>query len=250
MTGSGPNTIVLVHGAWHGGWCWRDVASILRARGWRVSAPTLTGLGERSHLMSRDIDLSVFVTDIVHHVTFGDLNDIVLVGHSFSGTVIGAAAERLAGRVRRLVYLDALLLESGETPMSRVPDDIAAERIRLAEQSSSGVSLPPPPASTFGIVDPHQQAWVDSHLTPHPLRAYLSSLTFAGRPGSGLPVDYIVCSGPLYLPLESSRERARAAGWQMHDLPTGHDAMVSAPNALADLLETSAGAQTGPRVAP
>jgi pimeloyl-ACP methyl ester carboxylesterase len=240
MAESSPGAFVLVHGAWHGGWCWHGVAAILRARGHRVTAPTLTGLGERSHLISREIDLSTFVTDIENHITFEDLSDVVLVGHSFAGTVIGAAADRLAGRVRRLIYLDSLLLEDGETPMSRLPDDVAAERLRLAEESSGGLSLPPPPASAFGIVDPLQQARVDSRLTPHPLGAYLSSLPFSGAQGDPVPADYIVCSDPLYAPLGSSRDRARDAGWPIHDLPTGHDAMIIAPEALAHLLEAIA----------
>lgn len=250
MTGNGPDTIVLVHGAWHGAWCWRHVAAILQARGWRVTAPTLTGLGERSHLLSRDIDLSTYITDVENHIRFEDLTDVTLVGHSFAGTVVGAAAGRLVGRIRRLIYLDSLLLESGETPMSRFPDEVAAERLRLAEESSGGLSLPPPPSSSFGIRDPEQAEWVDSHLTPHPLGTYLSCLASDEPVADALPVDYIACTNPPYLPLESSRDRARAAEWPIHDLPTGHDAMVTAPDGLADLLEAIACSQAGSRAAP
>lgn len=236
-----PVTFVLVHGAWHGGWCWRDVAGILRARGHAVTTPTQTGLGERSHLMSRDISLATFVADIENHILFEDLADIVLVGHSFAGSIVSGIADRMAGRLRRLVYLDALMLQGGETPMSRVPDDVAAERIRLAEESSGGISVPAPPASAFGISNPAHAAWVESRLTPHPLNAYLTALTFDNPLGNGLPADYIVCADPLYLPLESSRGRIRRMGWPIHDLPAGHDAMVSAPQATADLIEAIAG---------
>jgi pimeloyl-ACP methyl ester carboxylesterase len=233
-------TFVLVHGAWHGGWCWRHVAAILRGRGHTVTMPTQTGLGERAHLMSREIDLATFVADIENHILFEDLAGVVLVGHSFAGTVIGGVADRLAGRIDRLIYLDALMLQSGETPMSRVPDEVAAERLKLAGETSGGLSIPPPPASAFGISDAAQTAWVESRLTPHPLNTYLSSLTFDNPAAAGLPTDYIVCTDPLYLPLEDARHRARYAGWPMHDLATGHDAMVMAPEATADLIENIA----------
>ena len=233
-------TFVLVHGAWHGGWCWRDVAAILRARGHAVTTPTQTGLGERAHLLSRAIDLATFVTDIETHILFEDLADVVLVGHSFAGPVISGVADRIPEGLSRLIYLDAQVLESGETPMSRMPEDIAAERIRQAEESSGGLSLPAPPASVFGVRDPHQTAWVESRLTPHPMRTYHCALTLSNSCGNGLPADYIVCTDPIYQPLQSARERARQAGWPMHELPTGHDAMVTEPGATADLLEAIA----------
>jgi len=233
-------TFVLVHGAWHGGWCWRHVAEILRARGHAVTMPTQTGLGERSHLLSREISLSTFVADIENHILFEDLTNAVLVGHSFAGSIISGVADRMAERVGRLIYLDALMLQSGESPMSRVPEEIAAERIRLAEEASGGLAIPAPPASAFGIADPGQAAWVESQLTPHPLNTYLTDLTFDNPLGNGLPADYIVCADPIYLPLESSRNRIHEAGWPMHDLPTGHEAMVSAPQATADLIEAIA----------
>jgi pimeloyl-ACP methyl ester carboxylesterase len=235
-----PLTFVLVHGAWHGGWCWRHIAEILRTRGHAVTTPTQTGLGERSHLLLREITLSTFVADIENHILFEDLNNVVLVGHSFAGSIISGVADRMAERIDRLIYLDALMLQSGETPMSRVPEDIAAERIRLAEEASGGLAIPAPPASAFGVTDPGQAAWVGSLLTPHPLNTYLSNLTFDNPLGNGLPADYIVCADPLYLPLEDARNRTRQLGWPMHDLPTGHDAMVSAPQATADLVEAIA----------
>ncbi len=230
-------TFVLVHGAWHGGWCWRHVAGILRDEGHRVTTPTQTGLGERAHLMSREIALATFVSDIENHIVYEDLTDVVLVGHSFAGGVITGVADRIAERLDRLIYLDATLLESGETPMSRMPDDVVEERMKLAQETSSGLSLPAPSASAFGISDALQAAWVESKLTPHPFNTYLSALSLENPPANGMPADYIVCADPVYLPLEAARQRARQAGWPMHDLTSGHDAMVSAPQATADLIK-------------
>ena len=121
-------TFVLLHGAWHGGWCWERVASILRARGHRVTMPTQTGLGERAHLMSPDIDLEVFTDDLVNHLIWEDLDQIVLVGHSFGGNATSGAASQVPDRIQRLVYLDALVPISGRSPFEDFPPGVVAER--------------------------------------------------------------------------------------------------------------------------
>ena len=231
-------TFVLLHGAWHGGWCWERVAGPLRARGHRVTTPTQTGLGERSHLMTAEIDLAVFSDDVVNHVLWEDLTDVVLVGHSFAGNSISGAAERIPERIARLVYLDAMVPESGMSPFDHLPDEVVKSRIRLAEESSNGLSVPPPAAEAFGVTDPDDAAWLEARLTPHPLRAFLSSQKFRRAPGNGLPAEYILCNDPVYGPLEGTRRRrARELGWPVREIATGHDAMVTAPLALADMLE-------------
>jgi pimeloyl-ACP methyl ester carboxylesterase len=230
-------TFVLVHGAWHGGWCWSRVASLLRGRGHRVLAPTQTGLGERSHLLSGSIDLDVFVTDILNVLVWEELTDVVLVGHSFGGIAINGVADRAADRLRRLVYLDALMLEDGQSAFSRLPPDVVEARLRDARRSSGGLSLPPPPAGSFGVAEPEQAAWVERRLTPHPLATYTSPLRLGQPVGNGLPTGYVVCTEPLYAPLAASRDWVAAHGWRTTAIPTGHDAMVTAPDLLADLLE-------------
>jgi pimeloyl-ACP methyl ester carboxylesterase len=230
-------TFVLVHGAWHGGWCWTRVADLLRARGHRVTTPTMTGLGERAHLMSHDIDLALMTADLVNHLHWEDLADVVLVGHSFAGNAITGAADQTPGRIARLVYLDAQVPASGHAPFDALPREIVAERLRLAETSSGGLSIPPPPAGAFGVSDPDDARWIESRLTPHPLRSFTTSQTFDGPPGNGLPAEYVLCADPVYGPLEGSRARARELGWPIVELAAGHDAMVTAPQALADLLE-------------
>jgi pimeloyl-ACP methyl ester carboxylesterase len=134
-------TYVLVHGAWHGGWCWSKVAAILRSRGHSVFTPTQTGLGERSHLLSKSITLDVFVEDIANVLKWEDLKDVVLVGHSLGGSTISGVADRMRDRVRQLVYLDALMLENGQSPLGILPKDIVEARIKAAQESSGGLSL-------------------------------------------------------------------------------------------------------------
>lgn len=236
MTNS-PKTFALVHGAWHGGWCWTRVAALLRARGHRVTTPTMTGLGERAHLMSPDIDLALFTSDLVNHLHFEDLSEVILVGHSFAGNAVTGAADQVPGRIARLVYLDAIVPEPGQAPFDNMPREVVAERLRLAERSSGGLSIPPPPAAAFGVTDPGDARWLESRLTPHPLRSFTTAQAFRHPPGNGLPAEYVLCADPVYGPLEGSRARARELGWPIRELATGHDAMVTAPEALADLLE-------------
>jgi pimeloyl-ACP methyl ester carboxylesterase len=226
---------VLVHGAWHGGWCWRDVRRALEARGHLVFTPTQTGLGERAHLLGPGIDLEVFVQDILNLVHFEGLDDVVLVGHSFGGSSISGVAQRRPDAIRKLIYLDSMLIQSGETPFDR-SDPAAVEARRAAAEAAGGLAIPPPPAAAFGVTDPAQAAWVEAKLTPHPLEAFQSTLDLGSDITNGRPASYVVCAAPVYANLESSRERARTLGLPITELATGHDAMVTAPDATAELL--------------
>ena len=230
-------TFVLVHGAWHGGWCWSRVASILRGRGHSVFAPTQTGLGERSHLLSKSIDLEVFIADIANVLKWEDLNDVVLVGHSFGGNATSGVADRMRDRIRRLVYLDAVVLEDGQSVFGQLPKDVVEARTKAAQQTSGGLSIPAPPPSAFGITDAAQAQSVASRLTPHPFNTYVSPLKLENKVGNDLPTSYIVCTDPIYKPLEATRNWVKAAGWKMIEIRSGHDAMVIAPERLAELLD-------------
>ncbi len=230
-------TFVLLHGAFHGGWCWERVAAPLRARGHRVTTPTQTGLGERRHLISRDITLGTFVDDLVNHMLFEDLTGVTLVGHSFGGNAISGAAERIPERIAELVYLDSIVIEGGVRPFDTLPAEVVAARTRLAEETSAGVSIPPPPAAAFGVLDPGDAAWLEARMTPHPLSTFQSPLPITAPPGNGLPGRYIVCTDPIYLPLEAARRWVAQAGWPVEEIATGHDAMVTAPDALIEMLD-------------
>lgn len=233
-----PGAFVLVHGAWHGGWCWRAVADLLRARGHRVFAPTLTGLGERRHHLSRDISLATFVADVAGVMEAEELSDVILVGHSHGGAVISGVADRMPERIRHLVYLDATILQDGESAFGVLPGEVVAERRRRVAETG-GVAMPVPDVSAFGIPADHPRAdWVRRRLTPHPVGSYESPLALSHPVGNGRPSTYISCTDPLYLPLQPARDWARAQpGWTWRELATGHDAMVLAPEALADMLE-------------
>lgn len=233
----GSKTFVFVHGVWHGGWCWSRVAGILRARGHRVTAPTQTGLGERAHLLSPDITIDTFVEDLVRHLDFETLTDVILVGHSFGGIPVTGAADRVPERIGKLVYLDAIMLESGETWFDLLPPELAADRKALADTTSGGLSLPPASPESFGVTRPEDVAFLEPRLTPHPFRTFTTALELKNPVGNGLPAHYIQCTDPPYPPAKIALERALAHGWPVSQIATGHDAMVTEPEALADLLE-------------
>lgn len=229
-------TFVLVHGGFHGGWCWRQVAARLRARGHGVYTPTQTGCGERSHLLSKSITLDTFVDDIANAFIWEDLHEVVLVGHSFGGNTISGVADRMPERIRQLVYLDAIMLEGGQTMFGRLDKEVVAARLKAA-QASGGLSIAPPPPDVFGIRDPQQIKYVQARLTSHPLGTYTSPLNLAHQVGNGLPAVYVVCTDPVFAGLQSSRDWVKANGMKTAELKTGHDAMITAPDLLADLLE-------------
>jgi pimeloyl-ACP methyl ester carboxylesterase len=230
-------TFVLVHGAWHGGWCWSRVADRLRAAGHRVFTPTQTGLGERKHLLSKDITLDTFTRDIANVIEAEELTNIVLVGHSFGGLVISGVADAMPERIRHLVYLDSLVVEGGKSPFDSLPPDVASARKKAAEESSGGLSLPPPPPSAFAVSDANDAEWLKRRLTPHPLGSYTSKLNIKGPVGNNLPRTYIHCTNPSYPAVQASRDFVKAqSGWRWAEIATGHDAMVSAPEELTRML--------------
>jgi pimeloyl-ACP methyl ester carboxylesterase len=233
-------TYVLVHGAWHGGWCWREVKEALRGMGHRVSTPTQTGVGERKHLLSKDITLGTFIADIINHIEAEELNDVILVGHSFAGTSITGVTDKIPNRIRHLVYLDSIILENGQSPFSVLPPDVVAARRELVAEQGQGVFIPPPPPTSFGIPENHTSAdWVTRRLTPHPVSTFESPMRIDNPVGNGRPRTYINCTNPVYGPLEETRRWVRRQeNWKWQEIATGHDAMVTAPGELSRMLAT------------
>ncbi len=231
-----PDTFVLVHGAFHGGWCWRQVADVLRSQGHRVFTPTLTGAGERSHLLSRQLSLDVWTQDILNVLHWEQLQEVTLVGHSFAGVTLCGVAEQAKSHLRNLVFVDALLLDAGQSAFSSRPAADAERSRQIAAQTSGGLSVPAPPLSAFGLADPVITAAITPLLTPHPLSIYESALDLRNPLGNGVPANYIVCSDPVFAPLEPSRAIARRMGCQFHEIKTNHEVMFTKPLELARML--------------
>jgi pimeloyl-ACP methyl ester carboxylesterase len=228
----------LVHGAWHGAWCWQKLAPILQGQGHTVSCITQTGLGERASDLSPDITIQTFVDDVVEHLRDQDIHDTILVGHSFGGIAITGAAAILPERIKELVYLDAMVPLSGIAASQTVAPDVWQARKQGAVMTGDTLCLPPPKAIAMGLTDPEDAAFIEAHMTPHPIRTYETSIAFDGAPNNGLPVRYIRVTDPIYAPLEGHRKRVAEMGWPMLDIASGHDCMVNTPDALAALLQS------------
>ena len=242
MSRSEPRTFVLAHGAWHGGWCWRPVQDRLTASGCRVFAPSLTGVGDRAHLFSKDISLQTHVDDILSLVEAEELTDFVLVGHSYGGLVITGVADVLRERVSHYVYLDASLPDD-MSPGASVgwSDCNSAElreaRLKAVREQGGGVGLPPPAPDAFAVTDASDSAWVRRRLRPMPLQTYLGKITLKNNGSVGLRRTYIAAVRPPYLPLVATHERVKAdRSWSFTTIEAGHDAMITAPAELYSLL--------------
>ncbi|CAG9192071.1 salicylate esterase [Paraburkholderia sabiae] len=230
-------TYLLVHGAYHGAWCWKEVARQLRMDGHTVYTPTLTGLGERSHLLSFRPTLETFIEDIAQVIRFEELSELILVGHSFAGPVISAIADRMPERIRHLVFLDALVLHANECAADRSPPERMALYRQRANAANGGLGVPPVPPEYFGVVDPAISEWLATKLTPHPVQTYEDRLTLLNALGNDLPATYIACTKPPHPTTVKSRELARnQTGWRYLELPTSHDAMITMPVELAGML--------------
>jgi pimeloyl-ACP methyl ester carboxylesterase len=227
-------TVLLVHGAWHGGWCWRRVSDLLAGEGHKVLAPTMTGLGERSHLMGRDINLATHIADIVNVIRWERLSDIVLVGHSYGGVVISGVAEAMRDNIASLVFLDAFVPESGDCLAEKASP---AVRAVVAEAVNKGApALPPVPAAVF-CVNEQDRAWVDAMCTPQPVATFTDRIALTGARDRIAKRAYIRASGYPSASFDAARAKLKASpDWRVYDMPCGHDAMVDMPDRLAEIL--------------
>jgi pimeloyl-ACP methyl ester carboxylesterase len=232
-----PSAFVLVHGAWHGGWCWHRVADRLRQAGHRAFTPTLTGVGERRHLLSPAVDAETHIRDILGLLEAEELQDVVLVGHSYAGIVISGAAARARERLRKLVYLDALLLEDGQSWAEAFPPEVAEARRKAAVINNGVKTILPPDPAIYGFADAADTEWVRRRMTPHPFAPFEQKMRWGGPLGSGLPRLYVDCTQPALAILGTMKDRYRGRpDWPFVEMNTGHDAMISAPADLARLL--------------
>lgn len=228
-------TYVLVHGAWHGGWCWSRVRRALMATGSDVYTPTLTGLGERAHLASREVDLETHIGDVLGMLEAEDLTDIILVGHSYAGVVITAVADRAAQKIAHLVYLDAAVPRDGQCLYDCVPTQLKTHVEGHATLGGEGWRVPVAAASAqfLGLKREEDVRWVMPKLTPHPIRTFRETVQLGSKLAPA-PRTYINCIGDKALGQPKPRQADGIDDY--HELRTGHDAMVTAPQDLADLL--------------
>jgi len=232
-------TFVLVHGAWHGAWCWSRVRRALRAEGHEVFAPTLTGLADRSHLLSRDVDLDTHIHDIAGLLAWEDLSDVILCGHSYGGCVISGAADRAPQRIASLVYLDAFVLKDGESVHDALPPEARESQLASVRATGDGWRVAPIPAEVFNV-NPADRAWVDAQCTPQPLATFQQPLRLTGALDAIADRSFIFASGWGPSPFHYYDD-AKAAGWRTCDVPCGHDVMLDDPAALTRELLAAAG---------
>lgn len=232
-------TFVLVHGAWHGGWCWRDTARALRAAGHEVHTPTHTGVGQRFHLSSEAITLETHIRDVLGCIESEELNDVILCGHSYGGMVITGVADRLGDRVKALVYLDAFVPEHGDSLNGLIdkalPPEVAAQFVGgfrgAALEGHSGL-MQPIPAEMFNV-SAANRAWVDRRCVPQALATFEMPMLLRGGSNPALKRVYILADAWEPSPFRHFAAQSAERGWDVVKMPCGHDVMVDMPKELA-----------------
>ena len=242
-------TYVLIHGAWHGGWCWRKVESQLRQSGARVYAPSLTGMGERSHLTRHidpaAIDLNLHIQDVNELMESEGLEEVILVGHAYAGMVITGVAEVCPQRLAHLVYVNGVVPRDGEAMVDQLDAVRGPEftaRVRMAIESHEDF-LPPPTTAEeirrrWAIADPDDQSWVLPRLCPQSVASFGQPVRVGSSDAQEIPRTFILSSESGFDPVA---ERARQSDWGLYQLDTGHDPMITKPGEVAEILLKIAG---------
>ncbi|HEY2533496.1 MAG TPA: alpha/beta hydrolase [Xanthobacteraceae bacterium] len=229
-----PYTYVLVHGAWHGGWCWQRVATRLRRAGHTVFTPTLTGLGERAHLQRAGIDIATHITDVVSVIKWERLSDIVLCGHSYGGFVISGVAEQMATAIRSIVFLDSFLPGNGDT-IQKTTGPAVQDAVRASLQHGN-LGVPPRSAEAFGVNEA-DRAWVDSLCVPQPIGTFTSPIALSGARETIARKTYIRAKGYANPAFDHALATVQTdPSWRCYEVPCGHDVMVDMPERLAEIL--------------
>ncbi|TNC26860.1 alpha/beta fold hydrolase [Amycolatopsis alkalitolerans] len=228
------STFVLLHGAWHGGWAWQRVVPLLRAAGHEVHAPTLTGVSDRAHLLNPSVGLSTHVQDVVALIEAFDADDVVLVGHSYAGQVVTGVADRIPERLSRRVYLDAFVGDDGEAAIGLLPAKVAGHYRESVEGPGFGWLIPVRSLHVLGVTEGSDVDWLTARLTPHPWLTYTEPLRLTGA-ADRVPAAFVECTDWMRV-FSPHAERASARGWPVRTVHTGHEAMVTAPKELADML--------------
>jgi pimeloyl-ACP methyl ester carboxylesterase len=222
-------TFVLVHGAWHGSWCWQRVRRALQLQGHEVFTPTLTGVGERAHLLASSINLETQTWDVLNLIRWEELDDIILCGHSYGGMVVTGVADRLPERIRSLVYLDAFVPGNGEclAQFAPIADDQLVE----------GWKCKPISAEVFGV-NATDRDWVDRQCTLQSVACFTQPARLQGGISKVARVTYVYASGWAagHSPFEPFYEKAKARGWRTEEMDCGHDVMLDRPADVTRVL--------------
>jgi pimeloyl-ACP methyl ester carboxylesterase len=235
-------TFVLVHGAWLGSWCWKRVRAALRARGHDVFTPTLTGVGERSHLLWPHINLETHIEDVVNLIRWEEVSDVVLCGHSYGGCVITGVADRLPNRIGATVYLDALTPEDGESLLAIVPDALRTWLLQAAASRGKGWMVPPIPAEALNL-NAGDREWVNRQCSMHPMATFRQAVELSGRSDPLKRSTFILATDYDDSPFAAFYDRAKARGWRALTMPGGHYLMLDRPEALTEALNEIAETQ-------
>ena len=231
---SDRNTFVLVHGAWHGGWCWRRVSDILEKRGHKVFTPTLTGLGERSHLLRAGVNVSTHATDIVNVLKWERLTDVVLCGHSYGGLVVSGVAEQAADKIGSIVFLDAFVPQNGDAMVT-----LTGQAVRDALKAASDrgeLGVPARSAAAF-LVNEKDQAWVDAMCVPQPIGCFTEAMKLTGAVNRIAKKSYIRAGAYANPGFDAAKARvANDPSWRTYEVPCVHDVMVDMPERLTEIL--------------
>jgi pimeloyl-ACP methyl ester carboxylesterase len=239
--------IVLVAGAWIGGWAFQQTARALRARGHDVYPLTLTGLGERSHLARAEVDLDTHIADVVNLLEYEDLRRAVLVGHSYAGIVVTGVADQAGDRLSALVYLDSAPMQNGQSHIDFYPPDVAEGMRRQVREQGAGWRLPFPGVERLGPppmmegLDAETSALLGARAVAQPFGSYIQPLRLHAKDG-GYQRAVIACNG--FREIAAAQPQMASfltREWRRYDLPTGHWPMLSAPEPLAELLDQASG---------
>jgi pimeloyl-ACP methyl ester carboxylesterase len=230
-------TFVLVHGAWHGAWCWRRVARLLARNGHEVFVPTLTGLAERSHLLTAEVDLETHILDVANEMKWQNLSSVILVGHSYGGMVISGVAEQARNTISSFVMLDAFMPETGQSVIDIWP---ASMREGLLGAARDGATNIPPRAAEMFKVNEKDRAWVDAQCTPQPIKTFLQKLSLTGARERIAKKTYIRATAYPSPYFDAGLAKAGAQGWRIYEVACGHDVMLDMPERLAEILQEAA----------
>ena len=230
-------TFLLVHGTWGGGWQWRQVAEQLRAKGHQVFTPTLTGLGEREHLVTRETNLDIHVRDVAAVISWEKLNDVVLVGTSYAGLVVSAVADQMPQRVAALIYLNAALPANDKSMLDTVSSDRRSAVQNLADAEGDGYRVPASLVLDTGIEDEGARQDFLGRMSPHPLPSLLQPIHLTGRYLDVRRKAYVLATKKVSHHFRDYYDWAkRQADWTAHEIASYHYPMITAPDLTSELL--------------